>query len=301
MSANGFMPAKGVDAAQALNTYTPQITPANTACKLNWYPSRRCAVQVDTDALNGIMAQLLCTIDTAQIAYDCTDPCQLAEAARRLSVVCRSNITPAPVAWPPTAYVGDLITDDTSATPNLWYWDCNSNAYVNTVQSVTVVAEVICRSELDPIAAFPPTTNVAKVIVDDTDDVSLTVWFWDCNSGGYRPITTGCPSIPDADIVAHDIGGLGRTYVGSGECSEWFLANIDGAGPYNLEISRGGSSVTINVGDSQTIVRIVGGRAVGFNTNSVQAPTVSAAIAVVGDGDVKLAVNGRSVYASRVR
>lgn len=209
MSLNGFFPMAGVPADQANNSYVPLTVPGNEAnCDINWYPAQRCVVKVDTDAINGIMAELLCMIDMAKIAYDCLDVCQLGKAARRLSVTCRSSITPAPGVWPPVAYTGDLLTDDTDDTyPNIWYWDCNSNVY----RAIVERAEVVCRSQLVEGPSFPPTTFQGKIIVDDINDATLTVWFWDCNSSIYRTFdvaeTAGC-NFFWADSV-YDAAGLG--------------------------------------------------------------------------------------------
>lgn len=56
--------------------------------------------------------------------------------------------------------------------------------YTPPVVIPPIPSEVLCRSQL-AAGAFPPATNVAKILVDDSVDPPK-LWVWDCDSGEYK-------------------------------------------------------------------------------------------------------------------
>lgn len=230
----GFFPAYGVTAAAANNAYA-NVVAAVTGCVINWYP-KKCRVTVDTDALNGLMAETLCAIDKAGIAYDCNKPCQLAEAVPLLVVRCFSSYAPALTAPPATERVPILVDDiaaDVTANggvPPIWVWNCTAGAYeqINPVTGSTPYVK--CFSAFTPALSAPPATNVASILIDDTLTTPV-VWVWNCKFGVYDKIGGGIT--PIGHVLFNVEGSL--------------AVNIDSSSGVIAGVSTSGSSTSVRV------------------------------------------------------
>ena len=188
MALNGFFPAAGVVASLA-NNARAAVNAAASGCAVLYYGRGKCRQQVDFDALNGIMSQLLCIIETTGRGYDCADLCQVAKSIPDLVERCFTSLSLTTV---PDHLIVPFLIDDTVAgvTANggvaaLYGWNCHVGAYIMLNPQSTAASAVRCFSSFTPGLTAPPSNFVGMILLDDRSSPPI-VWYWNCTAGAYQ-------------------------------------------------------------------------------------------------------------------
>jgi hypothetical protein len=83
---SGIYPSNGRTESQdpSLGYYPDSPAPVS-GCVPKYYPTNQCSPRIDPASLNAIISNLACAIESAGIAYNCADPCQLSAAMIKLA------------------------------------------------------------------------------------------------------------------------------------------------------------------------------------------------------------------------
>ena len=186
---SGISPDDGVVAGHAQVAGGISIAPAATAtgCAA-LYHKAGCKPPNDRAAWNWLIANWIDGLNQVGLPFDCTATnqlyamiCAIAQECVTTApdVVCRSALGVG--AFPPATNVAAIIVDDTVSPAVPYYWNCTTGAYETEPGGVP---EIVCRSALGA-GAFPPATNVADMIVDDTVSPAA-LYAWNCTTGAYE-------------------------------------------------------------------------------------------------------------------